>query len=155
MAKLDKKHVETALSWKEDLHLYDDIDRMKGFFHRFPTAGIFKAHSFLNTEPYSVSEPSSHSDQTSLQVGEDTKGELVACTFLKYNGDIGYTYTKPRYRRQGFGSAVTLEVANQAFKHKLPACVTIWHKMENSLKMHEKIGFRKLDHEFTYQIYEK
>ena len=134
----------------------DSIDPLKSISLLLPSCGVFKSLSLQFSESDSAAEPSRSSDQPALRTGADVEDELVAYCCKKYNGDIGYTYTKNAYRKQGFGSAVTLAIINEAVKHEQPAFVFVIPENDSSIKMHENLGFHKLpDHQFSILFYER
>ena len=67
---------------------------------------------------------------------------LVAWCLTKTTGEIGLTYTLPKYRNRGFGSIVTLKLAEILLQHYfcIPF-VVILNSNTVSIALHKKLGF--------------
>ena len=154
MKPLEKRHKEYVLSAHSMVSTVEFLTLSSKASDYFPSFGVFKSHSPKNSKPDSATKTISSSDQPSLQADEGD--ELVAYCCKKYLGDIGYTHTKSSFRRQGFGSAVTLAVANQMFQSDQPIFVYVEHENDAAVHFHESIGFKKmLNYSISYLVYDQ
>ncbi|XP_077998215.1 glycine N-acyltransferase-like protein [Glandiceps talaboti] len=71
------------------------------------------------------------------------KGEVVSWAVIKAFGDIGHTYTVPEYRKRGFASMITANLAKSRIEDGVMPYVVVRNKYEVSIKTHEKLGFER------------
>jgi len=59
-------------------------------------------------------------------------------------GAVGMLYVVPEARGQGLGSYITCQLAEKYFQQGLPVVVTVVTDNAPSIKLHERLGFKKL-----------
>ncbi|XP_077998214.1 glycine N-acyltransferase-like [Glandiceps talaboti] len=69
------------------------------------------------------------------------RGEVVSWAVVKAFGDIGHTHTVPEYRKQGFASMITANLAKRRIEDGNLPYVAVRNYYEVSIKAHEKLGF--------------
>ncbi|XP_070536691.1 glycine N-acyltransferase-like [Ptychodera flava] len=70
-------------------------------------------------------------------------GEPISWAVVKEYGEIGMTYTMPRYRRQGFASIVTSKLVQMVLDSNEIPLVAIAPSNEASQALHTKLGFQR------------
>ncbi|XP_077998219.1 glycine N-acyltransferase-like [Glandiceps talaboti] len=71
------------------------------------------------------------------------KEEVVSWAVVKAFGDIGHTHTLPEYRKRGFASMITANLAKSRIEDGNIPYVVVRNDFEVSVKAHEKLGFAK------------
>ena len=118
LKKLDDEHIVEAL--KQWVASYgEDRETFVRTIKKLPSVGIFRKE--LN------------SDQS--------KEEMMCHSILKLSSDIGLTFTKEQYRRQGLAKIATLHLAHELMHEDCSIHVSIRPTSYSSIKMHENLGF--------------
>ncbi|XP_077997832.1 glycine N-acyltransferase-like [Glandiceps talaboti] len=76
--------------------------------------------------------------------------QVVSWAFVKASGDIGHTFTLPEYRRRGFSSIITANLAIKLLEAGNTPYVSVVTTNEVSAHMHEKLGFVRQDYPEIY-----
>ena len=97
----------------------EDPETFVRTINKLPSVGIFRK------------EPNS----------DQSKEEMVCHSMLKLSSDIGITFTKEQYRRQGLAKIATLHLAHELMHEDCGIHVSITPNSYSSIKMHENLGF--------------
>ena len=81
--------------------------------------------------------------EISLTEGEANLKNPVSWVLQYPSGNIGMTYTVPAFRRKGFSKASNIAIMQALKKENRNSYIAILHGNDDSVKFHEKIGYRK------------
>ncbi|XP_070537065.1 glycine N-acyltransferase-like [Ptychodera flava] len=115
----------------------------------FKVGPLQRKHAGVLREVYTYGQPPPLSrfentikHQQHLAIFNQT-GEPISWAVVKEYGEIGMSYTMPRYRRLGFSSIVTAKLAQMVLDSNEIPFVSIAQSQEASQALHTKLGFQR------------
>lgn len=117
-----------------DMQRLESLASIRNIITTFPSIGVYKR---------GPSEAEQCTKNLSVSLEEGKEETLVSWTLLFRLGWIGSTYTLPQHRRRGLACAATQALALRLQFEGLMPYVLIGDDNEQSIELHEGLGFRK------------